>query len=139
VLAPAALALEPGALAALAAPRVAALVAGNCVAALALNFSVVWLVSQESGPLTLTLAGIVKDIALIASSIFLFGNPVTPQQVGGYALALYGLNAYHRFKAAPADAQPPLPALLFSAATDRVFAVMMAGIFGLWLASTAPR
>jgi hypothetical protein len=83
ILVPAAAMLEPGAWATLALPSVGPVVLANAIAALGLNFAVVWMVSHESGPLTLTLAGILKDVALIVSSVFLFGNAITPIQVGG--------------------------------------------------------
>ncbi len=77
-------ALEPRALATLlASSRVQGYLLLNALSALGLNAAVVWLVSFESGPLTLTLAGVLKDVALIVSSVWLFGNKLTLVQVGG--------------------------------------------------------
>lgn len=81
------------------------------------------------------LAGIIKDVALIAGSTFIFGNTVTPTQVAGYGLALFGLNCFHRFKAAPTGQSPPLRVLVYEAATDKVMAVMVCGIIALWAIS----
>ena len=127
---PVALFLEPRALAVLAdAGSGAALpVLLNTCTAFGLNYAVVLLVNQESGPLTLTLAGIIKDIALIVSSIFLFGNPITYTQVAGYTLALYGLNCYHRVKAGKNAADGPIGPLLRDSASDKVMFTMAAGL-----------
>ena len=57
----------------------------NALSALGLNAGVVWLVSFDSGPLTLTLVGVLKDVALIVSSVWLFGNRLTYLQLGGCA------------------------------------------------------
>jgi hypothetical protein len=77
-------------------------------------------------------AGIIKDIALIISSIWLFSNPITYIQVGGYTLALYGLNMYHRFKAGhgrdPVTGEVPFGKLAREAATDKVMTVMASGL-----------
>ena len=79
-LVPVALTMEPEALNAL--QSVGALVAGNTITAFTLNIAVVILVSQTSG-LTLTLAGIIKDILLIAASVWIFTSPITYSQVSG--------------------------------------------------------
>ena len=137
---PVALLFEPLALGTLwASPRAVGVpVLFSALLAFGLNAAVVLLVSHESGPLTLTLAGIIKDIALIVSSIYLFSNPITYTQVAGYTLALYGLNCYHRFKsghAGPPDG--PLWPLLRVAATDRTMMVMGAGLACLLLFARA--
>lgn len=80
LLLPVALSFEPGAFATLAEPAVGVTVLINTLTAFVLNLAVVMLVQKGSG-LILTLAGIVKDIALIVASIFIFANPVTPIQV----------------------------------------------------------
>lgn len=80
LLLPVALSFEPGAFATLAEPAVGVVVLLNTLTAFVLNLAVVILVQKGSG-LILTLAGIVKDIALIVASIFIFANPVTPIQV----------------------------------------------------------
>lgn len=97
LLLPVALSFEPGAFATLAEPAVGVTVLLNTLTAFVLNLAVVMLVQKGSG-LILTLAGIVKDIALIVASIFIFSNPVTPIQVIGYTLALLGLNMYNLYK-----------------------------------------
>lgn len=84
VLLPFALTVEPKAIAALlTSTRVQTFVFGNALTAFGLNAAVVWLVSFESGPLTLTLAGILKDIAIIVSSIWLFRSRLTFIQIVG--------------------------------------------------------
>jgi hypothetical protein len=77
---PVALLKEPAAFARLHSWAVAPVVLGNTLTAFTLNVAVVVLVSQTSG-LTLTLAGIIKDIILIAASIWIFQNPITYIQV----------------------------------------------------------
>jgi hypothetical protein len=49
----------------------------------------------------LTLAGIVKDIMLVALSVAVFGSPVTPLQYAGYSVALLGLNLHKEYKKNP--------------------------------------
>jgi hypothetical protein len=84
VLLPFALTVEPKAIAALlTSTRVQTFVFGNALTAFGLNATVVWLVSFESGPLTLTLAGILKDIAIIVSSVWLFRSRLTLIQIVG--------------------------------------------------------
>ena len=125
---PIALFLEQGALAKLVIPATGFTVALNTLTAFGLNFAVVLMISQESGALTLTLAGIIKDIALIVSSIYLFGNPVTYIQVAGYTLALLGLNCYHRIKAGKNSPDGNILGIIKDASSDQVFAVMAMGM-----------
>lgn len=56
----------------------------------ALNLSSVWLIGSASG-LVLTLAGVLKDILLIAGSWLILGSSITGIQLLGYAIALVGL------------------------------------------------
>lgn len=138
VLVPAAAVLEPGAWTLLALPSTGPLVFLNACTALGLNAAVVWLSSQESGPLTLTLVGIIKDLILICSSVFLFGNAITPTQVYGYSVALYALNVYHVFKSTKWEQGAPPPDILVimkQAATDRVMMTMGGGIVLMFLIS----
>ncbi len=72
----------------------------NGVVAFTLNVAVVLLISNTSA-LVLTLAGIVKDIMLVALSVTVFGSPVTPLQYAGYAVALLGLNMHKEYKKNP--------------------------------------
>lgn len=72
----------------------------NGFVAFTLNIAVVLLISNTSA-LTLTLAGIVKDILLVALSVILFQTPVTPLQYIGYAVALIGLNLHKEYKKNP--------------------------------------
>jgi hypothetical protein len=71
------------------------------VLAFGLNVAVVLLISNTSA-LVLTLGGIIKDILLVGASVALFGSPVTPLQLGGYSLSLWGMNAYKNYKSDPA-------------------------------------
>jgi len=65
----------------------------NASVAFLLNVAAVFLVGAGSG-LVLTLAGVFKDILLIAGSVLLFGAPITPLQIFGYSVALCGLVLY---------------------------------------------
>lgn len=172
---PIAVVSEPGALAALGSSWMVVL--ANTLTAFTLNVAVVMLVSATSG-LTLTLAGIIKDILLIAASVVLLGStitftqvraatrgetsrfcsasalafhinaapppplhPRTPTpltQIGGYTLALYGLNMYHGYRAWPKDGSMGAPVfreIAWHAATDRLMQVMGGGM--LLLSTTA--
>jgi len=80
--------------------------------AFTLNVAVVLLIANTSA-LTLTLAGIVKDILLVVLSVLVFGSPVTAIQYTGYAVALFGLNAHKEYKKNPEK----MTALLTSWAT----------------------
>eukprot|EP01041_Mallomonas_annulata_P003410 gene3410-6771_t len=72
----------------------------NGAVAFTLNVAVVLLISNTSA-LTLTLAGIVKDIMLVVLSVSVFGSPVTLLQYAGYGIALLGLNLHKEFKKNP--------------------------------------
>ena len=84
---PIALYSEPLAIAALG--DVWMVVLGNTLTAFTLNVAVVMLVSATSG-LTLTLAGIIKDILLIAASVVLLGSSITYTQVRHPAWEYWG-------------------------------------------------
>lgn len=137
---PVALYREPGALSSLLVPGVGMVVLANTLTAFTLNVAVVMLIERTSG-LTLTLAGVIKDILIIVLSIWLFANPITVVQVVGYTLALYGLNMYHLYKAAVgksggsgSGAEPPhLPTLAKQAATDKGMLAMACGMAVLLL------
>ncbi|KAF8137371.1 TPT-domain-containing protein [Boletus edulis] len=70
----------------------------NASVAFLLNVAAVFLVGAGSG-LVLTLAGVFKDILLIAGSVLLFGAPITPLQIFGYSIALCGLILYRTWAA----------------------------------------
>jgi drug/metabolite transporter (DMT)-like permease len=72
----------------------------NAAVAFTLNVAVVMLISNTSA-LVLTLAGIIKDILLVALSVTVFGSPVTPLQYAGYSVALLGLNLHKEYKKNP--------------------------------------
>ncbi len=76
-----------------------------------------------------------KDILLIVSSILLFSSPITYIQVGGYLIALYGLNCYHIYRGKKGSVE--LLALAREAATNKSMAVMAAGMAGLSLLATS--
>lgn len=65
----------------------------NAMVAFMLNASVVLLIGKTSA-VVLTMAGILKDILLVAASMIIFRDPVTPQQFFGYSIALAGLCYY---------------------------------------------
>jgi drug/metabolite transporter (DMT)-like permease len=125
---PLSLYVEPGALAELAAAPAAThlLLLGNAAAACALNGCSVWLLSQPSGPLLLTFVGVVKDFEIFPLVYFLRGTRIRYIQVAGYALALLGVNLYNAHKSVAGEA--PLGSLLRVATTNRMAAVMAAGV-----------
>jgi hypothetical protein len=53
-------------------------------------------------------------------------------QIFGYALALYGLSMYHKFKASPSG-EIPFGVLAREAATDKITGVMVGGLLLLLL------
>ncbi|OQE46152.1 hypothetical protein PENCOP_c001G01850 [Penicillium coprophilum] len=65
----------------------------NAVVAFLLNVSVVFLIGKTSS-LVMTLCGVLKDILLVAASMFLWQTPVTGLQFFGYSIALMGLVWY---------------------------------------------
>ncbi|KAH9828016.1 putative sugar phosphate/phosphate translocator, partial [Teratosphaeria destructans] len=65
----------------------------NAMVAFALNVSVVFLIGRTSS-LAMTLSGVLKDILLVAASLIIFRDPVSPVQAFGYSLALCGLVYY---------------------------------------------
>jgi hypothetical protein len=69
----------------------------NAAAALALNLAVFALVGRTSA-LTLNVAGVVKDWALILFSWGVFGSPVTALTLGGYGLCCAGVGVYNAQK-----------------------------------------
>jgi drug/metabolite transporter (DMT)-like permease len=81
-------------------PAFLGMLAANGCVAFTLNVAVVLLISHTSA-LTLTLAGIFKDILLVVLSVLVFGSPVTPLQVVGYGVALTGLNLHKEYKKNP--------------------------------------
>lgn len=69
----------------------------NAGVAFGLNVASVFLIGAASS-LTLTLAGVLKDILLIVFSMFLLGSSVTPIQFFGYGIALGGLVLFKTHK-----------------------------------------
>lgn len=72
------------------------LVANGAVAFM-LNIASVMLIKHTSA-LTLTLAGIIKDILLVGLSLLIFKAPVTPLQFLGYSVSLLALNLHKEYK-----------------------------------------
>lgn len=72
----------------------------NGAVAFSLNIALI-LVLQHTSALTLTLAGIVKDMLLVSLSVVFFGSPVTPLQYFGYSLSLLGLFLHKQFQQNP--------------------------------------
>ena len=136
LLAPA-LALERAALPQLAAsPQLAGLVALSALGALSLNCCQVWLLSQDSGPLIVSLAGVAKDMLVVLLSVVFMGNAITHLQVVGYALALAGLNL-HRIQGA-SGGQLSLAATLRAFASDPVTLAIACGITAILAAARRP-
>ncbi|GAB1733515.1 hypothetical protein NU195Hw_g9281t1 [Hortaea werneckii] len=65
----------------------------NAMIAFMLNVSVVFLIGKTSS-LVMTLSGVLKDILLVAASMVIFRDPVSPLQGFGYTVALCGLVYY---------------------------------------------
>lgn len=103
------------------------LVLGNCCAAVALNVCAVWLLSHKSGPLVITVVGVMKDIEIIVFAIFMFASKITHVQVAGYSVALLGLNAYNVLKQS-GGGDLSVPDLLLKAVTNVVALVMGLGV-----------
>jgi hypothetical protein len=80
----------------------------NGLVAFSLNITSVMLI-QHTSPLVLTLAGIVKDIMLVCSSMVIFHAPVTTLQFLGYGVALLALNLHKEFKKSPAILDKSIP------------------------------
>ncbi|KAL3152924.1 hypothetical protein ABBQ38_012228 [Trebouxia sp. C0009 RCD-2024] len=76
-------------------PQMPALIA-SAVAACMLNLIAFWVISNTSA-LTMKLAGIVKDAALIVMSGLIFNTQLTPLGLGGYAVALTGIG-FHNYQ-----------------------------------------
>jgi len=74
---------------------------GSAVAAFALNLSIYLLIGETSA-LTMNVAGVIKDWALIYLSAFYFGSVVTKLSLHGYFVALVGVCIYNyrKFSAA---------------------------------------
>lgn len=80
--------------------KFAGMMAASGAVAFSLNVAVVVLISNTSA-LTLTLAGIVKDLLLVFLSVSIFGSPVTPLQYFGYGMTLFALNMHKEYKKNP--------------------------------------
>lgn len=123
---PVAALVEPGGGAALfARPAVLGGVVASTLVAFTLSLAVANLVGRASGA-ALTVAGVLKDVAAVGASLFLFNNPVTPQQVGGFLAVLYGLNLHDAARAAERDT--PLRELLKTAATNKRALAAVVGV-----------
>ncbi|KIK42722.1 hypothetical protein CY34DRAFT_83090 [Suillus luteus UH-Slu-Lm8-n1] len=62
----------------------------NALLAFLLNIAAVFLVGAGSG-LVLTLAGVLKDVLLVAGSVVIWGGEIGVMQASGYSIALCGL------------------------------------------------
>jgi hypothetical protein len=60
------------------------------------------LLIANTSALTLTLAGLFKDVLLVIFSVLFYLSPLTAMQVVGYAMSLSGMNIYKDFKKDPA-------------------------------------
>jgi drug/metabolite transporter (DMT)-like permease len=125
LLLPVALYFEPSALSALSNTTTLLTVLTNMCVAFTLNISVVMLVGFTSS-LTLTLAGICKDVALVTGGVLIFGSPLTLQQVVGYYIGLYGFNCFNLYRAM--KGQIEIERLLKEAMTNKSMAVITGGM-----------
>eukprot|EP00600_Ochromonadales_sp_CCMP1393_P010656 CAMPEP_0174996850 /NCGR_PEP_ID=MMETSP0005-20121125/625_1 /TAXON_ID=420556 /ORGANISM="Ochromonas sp., Strain CCMP1393" /LENGTH=110 /DNA_ID=CAMNT_0016251307 /DNA_START=688 /DNA_END=1020 /DNA_ORIENTATION=+ len=69
----------------------------NGLVAFSLNIASVMLIKHTSA-LTLSLAGIVKDVLLVFMSMAIFKSPVSMLQVLGYSVSLLALNLHKEYK-----------------------------------------
>jgi drug/metabolite transporter (DMT)-like permease len=69
----------------------------NGMVAFSLNIASVMLIKHTSA-LTLTLAGVIKDILLVLLSLAIFKSPVTALQYLGYSVSLLALNLHKEYK-----------------------------------------
>ena len=90
--------------------KFAGVMAASGAVAFSLNVAVVVLISNTSA-LTLTLAGIVKDILLVCLSVLIFGSPVTYLQYFGYGITLFALNVHKEYKKSPERAVKTMKAI----------------------------
>ncbi|PHH69174.1 hypothetical protein CDD80_6966 [Ophiocordyceps camponoti-rufipedis] len=74
-------------------PGLAGVLVLNALTAFMLNIASVFLIGKTSG-LTMTLAGILKNILLIVASVLIWQTHITLLQAAGYTLALAGLIYY---------------------------------------------
>lgn len=72
----------------------------NGFLACSLNVAGVFLLRQASAT-TLAVCGVLKDLALVGLSIPLFGNTLTPLQIGGLITILVSVRLYNRLKEDP--------------------------------------
>ena len=100
----------------------------NGMIAFSLNIASVLLIKHTSA-LTLTLAGIVKDILLVMLSILLFGSPVSVLQYLGYSVSLLALNLHKEYKKNRAAFEAPQHSSMLptTAATTSALAMSSTG------------
>jgi len=72
----------------------------NGVLACGLNIAGVFLLRQASAT-TLAVCGVLKDLTLVALSYPLFGNSLTPRQIGGLFTILVSVRLYNKLKEEP--------------------------------------
>jgi hypothetical protein len=73
------------------------LLAANCMMAVALNVIVATVIKKTSA-VVFTLSGVIKDMALIAASAFMFATPITTSMWLGYSMSIFGLCMYKVYK-----------------------------------------
>ena len=66
----------------------------NAAVAFCLNMAVFLLIGKTSA-LTMNVAGVIKDWALIGISFFVFGDPVSSVNLGGYLVAFLAVCYYN--------------------------------------------
>jgi len=72
----------------------------NGLVAFALNVSVVLLINATS-PVIFILCGVMKDITIISGSVVALHQPVSAQQIVGYAAAVVGIQAFNLVSRSP--------------------------------------
>ena len=73
----------------------------NGLCAICLNLTVFVAVANTSSVI-IGVSGLVKDMLLVTSSVFLFGSPISTQQIVGYSISICGLTLYREYKSDPA-------------------------------------
>lgn len=72
----------------------------NGMLAFALNISAIFVI-KETSAMTLSLAGLFKDMLIVLSSVIIFHSPLSSIQVVGYGISIMGLNLYKQHKQDP--------------------------------------
>lgn len=76
----------------------------NAMLAFILNITVATIIKELSA-VTFVLCGLVKDIALVIASAYMFGDAISPMQWGGFLLTIGGIGIWSWMKIQESDAK----------------------------------